>query len=301
MRRILVGLKVVRPRCAAGAPPRPRLRSTAPRHMGRNETKQGNDQRIPPLPGGPQHRKGSGTMTEKTESTAGTGKAQTVEGRAAGLSEELLKSSESINNAALEAAHKFVDTVEGAAAHAREKPSSAPPWTWPTASSPSSINLCAVVLRSAEKAAKSLATSSSRRRHSLTRRRAVVPFLLAGQLFWRALRVHRRCGRLRDRRRWRQPGTPTGPRSTPTQPPKSLVGSDGTLTGGCKSAASTFNATHHHPAGWVAAARRITARAPGEHAPQAAEVVVHGRGADAGRGPLTQGNGVVDLQACDLG
>ncbi len=30
MRRTLVGLKVVRPRCAAGAPPRPRLRSTVP-------------------------------------------------------------------------------------------------------------------------------------------------------------------------------------------------------------------------------------------------------------------------------
>jgi hypothetical protein len=38
MRRILSGLKVVRPRCAAGAPPRPRLRSTAP-STGRNEAR----------------------------------------------------------------------------------------------------------------------------------------------------------------------------------------------------------------------------------------------------------------------
>jgi hypothetical protein len=53
-------------------------------------------------------------MAEKTESTVATGKAQAVEDRAAGLSEELLTSIESINNAALEAAHKFVDTVEGA-------------------------------------------------------------------------------------------------------------------------------------------------------------------------------------------
>src|SRR6185295_13522867 len=36
MRRILAGLEVVRPRCAAGAPPRPRLRSTAP-YTDRNE------------------------------------------------------------------------------------------------------------------------------------------------------------------------------------------------------------------------------------------------------------------------
>jgi hypothetical protein len=59
-------------------------------------------------------------MTEKTKSAAGAGKAQTAEDRAAGLSEELLKSIESINTAALEAAHKFVDTVEGALPGQRE-------------------------------------------------------------------------------------------------------------------------------------------------------------------------------------
>ncbi len=53
-------------------------------------------------------------MAEKTQSTAATGKAQTVEDRAASLSEELLNSIESMNNFALELAHKFVNTVEGA-------------------------------------------------------------------------------------------------------------------------------------------------------------------------------------------
>src|SRR6185312_6173334 len=44
MRRILAGLEVVRPRCAARAPPRPRLRSTAP-YTDRNEAnKHENDQ-----------------------------------------------------------------------------------------------------------------------------------------------------------------------------------------------------------------------------------------------------------------
>src|SRR6202008_649005 len=51
LRRILVGLEVVRPRCAVGAPPRPRLRSTAPRHVCRNEAKQLRQQRIPTLTG----------------------------------------------------------------------------------------------------------------------------------------------------------------------------------------------------------------------------------------------------------
>jgi len=32
MRRILIGLEVVRPRCAAGAPPRPRLAVHRPQH-----------------------------------------------------------------------------------------------------------------------------------------------------------------------------------------------------------------------------------------------------------------------------
>jgi hypothetical protein len=45
MRRILVGLEVVRPRCAAGAPTRPRLRSTAPDTGPRTRpNKQENDQ-----------------------------------------------------------------------------------------------------------------------------------------------------------------------------------------------------------------------------------------------------------------
>ena len=55
MRRILAGVKVVRPRCAAGAPPRPRLRSTAPTPgPERGQTTEYN-QRIH-LYGGPQHR-----------------------------------------------------------------------------------------------------------------------------------------------------------------------------------------------------------------------------------------------------
>jgi hypothetical protein len=53
-------------------------------------------------------------MTEKTEGTAGTGNAQPVADLAASLSEELLKSIESINKAAIEASHMFVDTMEKA-------------------------------------------------------------------------------------------------------------------------------------------------------------------------------------------
>jgi len=40
MRRILVGLEVVGPRCAAGAPPRPRLPVHRDKAHGRNEAKQ---------------------------------------------------------------------------------------------------------------------------------------------------------------------------------------------------------------------------------------------------------------------
>jgi hypothetical protein len=57
MRRILIGLKVVRPRCAAGAPPRPRLRSTAPEHEPeRSQTTPIKPLMDPILYGGPQHR-----------------------------------------------------------------------------------------------------------------------------------------------------------------------------------------------------------------------------------------------------
>src|SRR6476646_1739631 len=56
LRRILAGLEVVRPRCAAGAPPRPRLRSTdITRGPERGQTTR-NNLRIPNLYGGPQHR-----------------------------------------------------------------------------------------------------------------------------------------------------------------------------------------------------------------------------------------------------
>src|ERR1700756_3856301 len=50
MRRILVGLEVVRPRCATGAPPRPRLRSTAP-DTDQNEAKNKKTTKDPPLRG----------------------------------------------------------------------------------------------------------------------------------------------------------------------------------------------------------------------------------------------------------
>ena len=53
MRRILVGIEVVRPRYAAGAPPRPRLRSTAPTHMAQNAVKQQKHPTDPPLRGSP--------------------------------------------------------------------------------------------------------------------------------------------------------------------------------------------------------------------------------------------------------
>jgi hypothetical protein len=66
MRRILVGLEVVRPRCTAGAPPRPRLRSTAPR-TGRNKAKQANDQRIPSLRGSPTQIRGMGKRVCTTD------------------------------------------------------------------------------------------------------------------------------------------------------------------------------------------------------------------------------------------
>jgi hypothetical protein len=55
MRRILIGLKVVRPRCAAGAPPRPRLRSTAISHEAGTGPKQ-HETTNGRLYGGPQHR-----------------------------------------------------------------------------------------------------------------------------------------------------------------------------------------------------------------------------------------------------
>jgi asparagine synthetase B (glutamine-hydrolysing) len=47
MRRILAGLKVVRPHCAPGAPPRPRLRSTDSGARPGNEAKQTKQQPIP--------------------------------------------------------------------------------------------------------------------------------------------------------------------------------------------------------------------------------------------------------------
>jgi len=47
MRRILAGLKVVRPHCAPGAPPRPRLRSTDQAPGPGNEAKQTKQQPIP--------------------------------------------------------------------------------------------------------------------------------------------------------------------------------------------------------------------------------------------------------------
>ena len=50
--RILAGLEVVRPRCAAGAPPRPRLRSTAP-YTDRNEANKHENDQESHLYGGP--------------------------------------------------------------------------------------------------------------------------------------------------------------------------------------------------------------------------------------------------------
>src|SRR6185312_14756242 len=52
MRRILAGLEVVRPRCAAGAPPRPRLRSTAP-YTDRNEANKHETTKDPTFTGVP--------------------------------------------------------------------------------------------------------------------------------------------------------------------------------------------------------------------------------------------------------
>ena len=51
LRRILVGVKVVRPRCAAGAPPRPRLRSTAPGTGAGTRPHNADNQRIPTFTG----------------------------------------------------------------------------------------------------------------------------------------------------------------------------------------------------------------------------------------------------------
>ena len=55
MRRILAGVKVVRPRCAAGAPPRPPDCGPPPHAQARTRPNNRNNQRIH-LYGGPQHR-----------------------------------------------------------------------------------------------------------------------------------------------------------------------------------------------------------------------------------------------------
>jgi hypothetical protein len=75
MRRILAGLKVVRPHCAPGAPPRPRLRSTDQAPGPGNEAKQTKQQPIPtPFMGIPNTDKDSASSLLRGQQIESLGK-----------------------------------------------------------------------------------------------------------------------------------------------------------------------------------------------------------------------------------
>src|SRR6476469_8044554 len=81
MRWILAGLKVVRPRCAPGAPPRPRLRSTAPRTRPERRSNNEHDQRIPTFTGVPNTDKETQMTEHNKADQARKGLIDSVKGK----------------------------------------------------------------------------------------------------------------------------------------------------------------------------------------------------------------------------